>query len=537
MSTPGSTGSADKQEINGLLAQGFQAAKEGRRAEAYNVFHQVVQRDSSNELGWLYRAATTGDLSEAYICLQRVLTINPANLKAQRGLERIQERLTSQAEPPVTPVATASIAATAANSSDHSVEEPALIGEQEIVSNLDLSPAASLAASPAEDTEQASSDITEPAQPFGHQEEIPTNNDLVVIPEAASAVRLPPYRPSFEERYAAKFSRPGARAESEQVGHEGALTPPGGQDNQAAIVTAAASPMALEKAVLPLAAAPAVENLTGLDATGQAGGIPATMLLKLMLALLALVILAIIAVLLLQPRSNNPVSNQAVVATVPVVGSTNAIVAPATWTAAAPTSMAATVTSALTTQAAALILATTGPLATTAAPTTSPVPATTTAFTATIAPAPTATVVPTNAVASPTPVPATAVPTLVPPTVPPPPTPTPVTPPRPRAIAFLVKSGDNLTRIAEQYNTSVEAIRAANAPGLVAANGGIFTGTTLIIPVQRPDFRGRDALILRPGQTLQALANLYQINVDELSRYNGFAAPGEARPGDAILIP
>ena len=83
-------------EVSGLLVQGFKAAKENHRDEAYNIFCDVVRRDPNNELGWLYRAATTDDLSEAYVCLQRVLSINPNNEKAQRGIERIQARLNSE---------------------------------------------------------------------------------------------------------------------------------------------------------------------------------------------------------------------------------------------------------------------------------------------------------------------------------------------------------------------------------------------------------------------------------------------------------
>ena len=90
------TSTASNAEVSNLLVQGFKAAKEGRRDEAYDIFCDVVRRDPNNELGWLYRAATTQDLSEAYVCLQRVLNINPANEKAQRGVERIQNRLSTE---------------------------------------------------------------------------------------------------------------------------------------------------------------------------------------------------------------------------------------------------------------------------------------------------------------------------------------------------------------------------------------------------------------------------------------------------------
>lgn len=84
------------EQVNNLLVQGFQAAKDGRRSEAYDLFCEVVRLDPTNEYGWLYRAATTDDMAEAYVCLQRVLSINPDNQKAQRGVERIRARMTGE---------------------------------------------------------------------------------------------------------------------------------------------------------------------------------------------------------------------------------------------------------------------------------------------------------------------------------------------------------------------------------------------------------------------------------------------------------
>jgi hypothetical protein len=79
--------------------QGFQAAKEGQRPQAYDLFCEVVRLDPSNEHGWLYRAATTDDMAEAYVCLQRVLSINPNNQKAQRGVERIRTKMAGEEGP------------------------------------------------------------------------------------------------------------------------------------------------------------------------------------------------------------------------------------------------------------------------------------------------------------------------------------------------------------------------------------------------------------------------------------------------------
>ncbi len=76
--------------MRNLLLGGFRAAKEGRREEAYQMFCEVVSKDPQNEYGWLYRAATTDSRPEAFVCLEKVLSINPTNNKAVRGLERIK---------------------------------------------------------------------------------------------------------------------------------------------------------------------------------------------------------------------------------------------------------------------------------------------------------------------------------------------------------------------------------------------------------------------------------------------------------------
>jgi LysM repeat protein len=98
----------------------------------------------------------------------------------------------------------------------------------------------------------------------------------------------------------------------------------------------------------------------------------------------------------------------------------------------------------------------------------------------------------------------------------------------------VIKSGDNLTRIAGQFSTSIAAIAAAN-PNLDINR--IFAGNRIVIPVSRPDFRGKGGAILGPNQTLQNLADQFKVNVDDIARFNGLTSPADAKPGDAILIP
>jgi LysM repeat protein len=64
----------------------------------------------------------------------------------------------------------------------------------------------------------------------------------------------------------------------------------------------------------------------------------------------------------------------------------------------------------------------------------------------------------------------------------------------------------------------------------------IFAGNRIVVPVSRPDFRGKGAIIA-PNETLQTIADRYKVSVDDLARFNGYATPADAKPGDAVLIP
>lgn len=81
---------ADSRE---LLGRGQQAARAGDRLAAYRLFVQIVEREPEHEEAWLWRAGTAADPDEAVRCLQRVLEINPDNLRARRGLEDVQRRV------------------------------------------------------------------------------------------------------------------------------------------------------------------------------------------------------------------------------------------------------------------------------------------------------------------------------------------------------------------------------------------------------------------------------------------------------------
>ncbi len=84
MSTP--------NDVADRLRRGIEAAREGKRAEARELFEQVVEIDEKNEKGWFWLASVVDTDDERRICLSNVLHINPNNERAQRALDALQTK-------------------------------------------------------------------------------------------------------------------------------------------------------------------------------------------------------------------------------------------------------------------------------------------------------------------------------------------------------------------------------------------------------------------------------------------------------------
>lgn len=83
-----------------LLAQGIAAARAGRADEARATLLKVLETDDRSEPAWLWLSGLLETPDERRVCLENVLTINPANAHARRGLE-----LLSRSSPPAAPEA------------------------------------------------------------------------------------------------------------------------------------------------------------------------------------------------------------------------------------------------------------------------------------------------------------------------------------------------------------------------------------------------------------------------------------------------
>ena len=73
-------------DIKATLNQAIFAAKAGRKAEARLLLERVLDADERNEHAWLWLSGVVENDEERIICLENVLTIDPHNQAARKGL-------------------------------------------------------------------------------------------------------------------------------------------------------------------------------------------------------------------------------------------------------------------------------------------------------------------------------------------------------------------------------------------------------------------------------------------------------------------
>jgi putative chitinase len=121
-----------------------------------------------------------------------------------------------------------------------------------------------------------------------------------------------------------------------------------------------------------------------------------------------------------------------------------------------------------------------------------------------------------------------------------PPEPAPAAPPAPPAPApgypvyHVVQWGENLTRIALHYGTTVWAIAQAN--GIWNVNR-IYAGQVLFIPVPGPVPGPWRVYTVQPGDTLSGIAWRFGTTVWALTQLNGIWNPHLIYVGQTLYVP
>ena len=81
------------------IEQGIAAAQANNQRTAYYYFYAATQADPMDEQAWLWRASAAPEPRDALFCLAAVLAINPDNPVARHGLEQISAAVATESAP------------------------------------------------------------------------------------------------------------------------------------------------------------------------------------------------------------------------------------------------------------------------------------------------------------------------------------------------------------------------------------------------------------------------------------------------------
>lgn len=97
---PSQSESPTPLELFRLLQAGIAAAKTGQRERARGMLLRIVEHDEENVTAWLWLSGLVDDVEERRICLENVLTLEPDNALARKGLAYLQQQMEAAPPPP-----------------------------------------------------------------------------------------------------------------------------------------------------------------------------------------------------------------------------------------------------------------------------------------------------------------------------------------------------------------------------------------------------------------------------------------------------
>lgn len=96
--------------------------------------------------------------------------------------------------------------------------------------------------------------------------------------------------------------------------------------------------------------------------------------------------------------------------------------------------------------------------------------------------------------------------------------------------AYTVKRGDSLYSIASQAKLSVAELAALND---MSANSSLYAGQTLQVPL---GYQVPEQYTVQAGDTLTAIANRYDLNIDDIANWNGLGRNSGLRAGQRLTL-
>src|SRR6185436_3199120 len=105
-------------ESDTILQLGIDAAREGNREEARNLFGLLTRQEPDNLQAWLWLAGVADGPEERRAALERVLELDPTNEMAAKGLQSMGAEPAARASESAARAATVAAAASAAPARD-----------------------------------------------------------------------------------------------------------------------------------------------------------------------------------------------------------------------------------------------------------------------------------------------------------------------------------------------------------------------------------------------------------------------------------
>ncbi|MBZ0321343.1 MAG: hypothetical protein K8L91_33320 [Anaerolineae bacterium] len=79
-------------DVNQLVEKAITAYKAKQKSQARELLMQAVDMDDKHEQAWLWLSAVVDSVEDQQVCLENVLTINPKNDRARKGLEELYKK-------------------------------------------------------------------------------------------------------------------------------------------------------------------------------------------------------------------------------------------------------------------------------------------------------------------------------------------------------------------------------------------------------------------------------------------------------------
>src|SRR5438874_8777010 len=92
------------EQAKQILQQGIAAARAGQQTQARQLLQEAVRRDPRSEAAWLWLSSVAKDNQERIFCLKQLLSINPSNENAIKGLKQLGVSVESATQAPASTV-------------------------------------------------------------------------------------------------------------------------------------------------------------------------------------------------------------------------------------------------------------------------------------------------------------------------------------------------------------------------------------------------------------------------------------------------